>query len=163
MERNNIPIDRLREMLSYDPATGVLTWLKGAGRQRAGSVAGTVSHRGYLRVQLDGIETYAHRIAWALVTGEWIDEIDHVNGASNRFRNLRPASRQENQRNVRKHKDNRSGEKGVSWDCRKQKWRARIHLSGKEKFLGYFDARREAKAAYDAKAKELFGEFARAA
>jgi hypothetical protein len=34
--------ERLREVLSYDPQTGVFVWMVAAGRARIGDIAGSV-------------------------------------------------------------------------------------------------------------------------
>lgn len=90
-------------------------------------------------------------------------EVDHVNsdGLDNRRANLRLATRIEQQRNMRMHRDNASGFKGV---CRRDDlngWQATICHNGKNRYLGIFQTAPEAAAAYDRAARELHGEFAR--
>jgi hypothetical protein len=87
-------------------------------------------------------------------------EVDHINGdgLDNRRCNLRLCTRTENARNLRKSKANTSGYKGVSKYF--NKWQARLETNGKQVFVGLFPTIEEAARAYDAKAKELFGEFA---
>lgn len=41
-------------------------------------------------------------------------------------------------------KNNKSGTIGVSWDVRRQKWRAKISLKGNDIFLGYFFNKQDA-------------------
>jgi hypothetical protein len=43
---------------------------------------------------------------------------------------------------------------------RRGKWQAQIGCNGKKIFIGYFDDEEAAARAYDAKAAELFGEYA---
>ena len=75
--------DRLKELLHYDPDTGVFTWIqKPAPRGRAiiGSVAGGLKQHGYITIGINQREYYAHRLAWLYVYGEWPeDQIDHIN------------------------------------------------------------------------------------
>lgn len=52
------------------------------------------------------------------------------------------------------HKDNKSGQKGVSWMGSRQKWRAYIGFKGKQITLGYFDNKEDAiKARLEAEEK----------
>lgn len=86
--------------------------------------------------------------------------VDHINGNTldNRKRNLRIASRSQNQHNRGRNKNNTSGFKGVS--RYRGRWRARITVNWKEIRLGIFDTPEEAFDAYVAAAKEYHGEFA---
>lgn len=81
--------------------------------------------------------------------------VDHINGNSldNRRANLRLASAKDNAANTRR-KANRSGFIGVQ-PTKTGKFFAVISLN-----LGTFDTAEDAARAYDAKAIELFGEFA---
>jgi len=51
--------------------------------------------------------------------------------------------------------------KGVYWNKHKNKYMSRITLNGKLMFIGYFNNETLAAQAYDEKAKELHGEYAR--
>lgn len=91
-------------------------------------------------------------------------QVDHINGnrLDNRRENLRLCSNTENQRNLTRLRPGKSSShKGVSWYKKTQKWRAQITFSQKVILIGYFATELEAARAYDAKAIELFGEFAR--
>lgn len=50
---------------------------------------------------------------------------------------------------------------GVHWCVRDEKWIAQVECEGRRYHLGSFDDEHAAAAAYDQKARELFGEFAR--
>jgi len=91
------------------------------------------------------------------------DKIDHVNsdGLDNRRANLRPATHAQNQFNRRNLTKSFSGVRGVDYMKSARKWRARITVGGKSKFLGLFDNKECAKKAYQSAAKELHGDFAR--
>ena len=51
--------------------------------------------------------------------------------------------------------------RGVSWCKRQLQWVAYIQGQGHKRHLGYFSVEEDAARAYDAKARELFGEFAK--
>jgi hypothetical protein len=94
------------------------------------------------------------------VEGKIIDHINH-NGLDNRKANLRFATMQQNSWNQRKSRGNYSSRyKGVAWSKSRKKWRTRITLNGRVIFIGHFDDERTAAMAYDARAKELFGDYA---
>jgi hypothetical protein len=159
-----LTVERLREVLDYDPATGVFTWLIATSRRvRIGSVAGTVDPRGYRHINVDGHRYYAHRLAWFYVYGEWpagiLDHEDQVPG-HDWFKNLRPATQSKNLANSRRKTDSLSGFKGVAYVPRLSRWQARVAINGKRFYIGSFATPEEAHAAYMAKARELYGEFA---
>ncbi|MCC6776684.1 MAG: HNH endonuclease [Hyphomicrobiales bacterium] len=158
---------RLRELLHYDPKTGIFTWkVTINNKTRAGAAAGCRDGHAYHLIGVDGRLYVAHRLAWLWMTGAWPEaDIDHRNldKKDNRWSNLRAATRSGNMANTGARADNTSGLKGVTWDKHRNKWLAQIRVNGKNKFLGRFECLEAAHAAYVAKAKEMFGEFARAA
>jgi HNH endonuclease/AP2 domain len=87
--------------------------------------------------------------------------VDHRNGdgLDNRRQNLRPATNEENGRNRRLHRNNRSGFRGVAWV--RGRWQARISHEGRMRYLGRYPDPVSAARAYDEAARELRGEFAR--
>ena len=154
--------ERLKELLSYDPATGVFRWrVSLSNRAPSGSVAGCIRPDGYVQIMIDGKHYLAHRLAWLYVHGELAPQLDHADGnpSNNRISNLRPATQSQNNGNARKRSDNTSGKKGVSWHKRDKKWQSRIKHNGRQIYLGYFETAKAAHAAYCEKARELFGEF----
>lgn len=86
-------------------------------------------------------------------------QIDHINGnrLDNRRENLRVCNRSQNAMNTEKRSTNKSGYKGVSLDGKSGKWVAHIRNT----YVGGFHDIVEAARAYDAKARELFGDFAK--
>ena len=156
--------EHLREILHYDPATGIFTWrVKPSGSVKAGDRAGSPNDRGYLGIGIDYHLHISHRLVWLYVYGEWPKKhIDHINGntSDNRLINLREATIQQNQANSALRKDNKSGLKGARWHSRDKCWCSSIRKNGKSRHLGYFDTAKEAHAAYCTAAIEAFGEFA---
>jgi len=103
-----------------------------------------------------------HRIILSNILNNEL-KIDHINlnGCDNRESNLRTCTIKENCRNVNKHRDNKSGYKGVFKKKGRNKYCANIRFNGKLIHIGYFDTSEDAARAYDAAAIELFGEFAK--
>jgi len=149
-----IPIDRLREALTYEPADGSLVWLRRPAEhfkieaaaerwnaRHAGKSAGVENDGGYLAFSFARVNLLAHRVAFALVTGGWpkgvIDHLNHSR-ADNRAVNLRDVSHAENMRNLSQSVSNTSGRTGVSWHKASGRWRAFISEDGKHKDLGTF-------------------------
>jgi hypothetical protein len=144
---------RLSQVLTYDPASGVLRWLVSRGKGRAGEIAGNQHRNGYLRVGFDGRDYLAHRVAWCMHHGVWpTSAIDHIDGVktNNRIANLRYADKSLNGQNLKSsHKDKVvPAPLGVSWIKRRKKWRATICVRGTTKQLGLFDDVNEAARAY---------------
>ena len=150
--------ERLKELLDYNPETGLFTWLVSKGTRREDGIAGSLHPEGYWQIGIDGKLYKAHRLAWLYMTGEWPkDQIDHINGIrdNNRFINLREATQAENHQNRALNANNVSGYPGVSWHKRDCKWQGHITLDGKQKHLGYFDTPEVAHSAYLAAKAEL--------
>jgi hypothetical protein len=158
---------RLKELLHYDPKTGIFIWIKARRSTVVGTVAGYYSPT-YVKIQIDQNFYVAQRLAWLYMTGAWPDdELDHkdCDRHNNAWSNLRPATRYLNAMNSSKRKNPKSSKfKGVYWrGGRYQKWEARITFMGKEYYLGRFIDEKEAHKAYIVAAKKYCGEFARAA
>jgi hypothetical protein len=101
-----------------------------------------------------------HQEIMGAAEGKVIDHINH-NSLDNRKANLRFATTQQNSWNKRKNRSNYSSRyKGVAWSKSRKKWRTRITLNGRVIFVGHFDDEKTAAMAYDARAKELFGDYA---
>lgn len=164
-KEKSISVGRLSELLEYDAASGLLTWVSPTShRVSVGDVAGS-DDKGHLIVGIDGVKIYAHRVAWAMHFGEWPDNfIDHIDGdvTNNAISNLRVATHAENMANSKKSIRNSSGFKGVHFHKQSKKWRARIRANGAHHSLGLFDAPEEAHMAYMDAALRMKGEFARA-
>lgn len=149
----NLTAERVRELLSYDPATGQFHWKQRMSqRVHAGARAGSVSKRGYRSIKVEGKMRRACRLAWLMVHGEWPrHEIDHVNGdrGDDRIENLRDVTHQVNTQNLKGAKaTNRStGLLGVS-KGRRGRPQALIRINGETVSLGHFDSAELAHQAY---------------
>lgn len=158
-ENRVITQSRLKEVLHYDPETGVFTWLAQTGnRIKIGDIAGAVGAAGHRYVGVDRKLYFSHRLAWLYVTGSWPrNQIDHRNGVrdDNRIANLREAAPGQNQQNIKLPSTNKSGFMGVSWSRQKRKWAAHIMLAKRSKYLGYFTTPEDAHAAYLAAKADL--------
>ncbi len=103
MAIKDVTAERVRELLHYDPETGIFTHKVSRGGVSAGDIAGCLDSLGYVRISLGrGASRFAHRLAWLLVYGKWPDgDIDHIDQAkaNNRIANLRDVSRSANNQN----------------------------------------------------------------
>lgn len=159
MATADLTAQRLREVLDYDPESGLFRWKQRRGRAAAeGQVAGTPHPGGYICIKVFQNVVLAHRLAWLYVHGEWPkNKIDHMNGVrnDNRLCNLRDVSdlsSAQNQRQVRS--TSRSGVMGVRGNKSMSRWSARICVNYRHIELGFFDTKEEAAQAYwDAKRK----------
>lgn len=127
---------------------------------KAGHIYCNVDRDGYIRVRRNAVEYRAHRIIWEMFNGD-IPEgmlVDHIDGdtLNNRIENLRLATRTQNNANSKGHGNYPKGVVKVG-----SKYRARITHRGKTISLGTFDTVDEAKQAYDIKAQEFHGTFAK--
>lgn len=142
--------ERLRELLDYDPETGVFVWKCKQHGVTRGSVAGVTTNQGYKVICIQYIKYMAHRLAFVWMTGDCPDVVDHINRnrLDNSWSNLRPATIALNSRNSGLRSDNTSGFKGVYWRRQNNKWAAKIEINKKTKSLGYFLTKEEAASAY---------------
>lgn len=159
-----LSIEKLRELLSYDPEIGTLVWKfrypleenTSFNSQWAGREAFTsMNSLGYVQGEILGKNYKGHRVAFAIHYGYWPDEVDHEDGIKthNWISNLRDASRYSNAKNMPISKRNSSGVVGV----RKvgKKFQATICANGIRLTLGTFSefedavsARKEAELKY---------------
>lgn len=159
----HISVERLREMLNYDPQTGIFTWkIRPSPAAAAGDKAGCFD-RGYIRIKVKGKLYNAHRLAWFYCYGINPINIDHINRDStdNRIDNLREASQSQNRANSRNRKTKtKSGLKGVYYQKHTSLWFASMGSAGVYKYLGSWKDKKDAAIAYDEALVREFGEFA---
>lgn len=156
--------ERLKELLRYDPETGLFYWLQDRYRVKAGDRAGSVSPSTQYRIiRLDQRNYAEHRLAWFYAKGEWpASEVDHkdLNRQNNKWENLRLATSSQNKAN---RKGRGAYPKGVCFHKASGLFSSRIHSNGKQISLGYFNTPELAHEAYRLAAPKYHGEFARAA
>ena len=143
----------VREFLHYNSRTGVLIWKWRArkwfrakrnwtawNRKFAGKPAFTSVHvQGYLTGPILGKRYLAHRVIFLWMKGRWPEpEVDHddQDQGNNRWKNLKEATAQQNNKNHPKRHDNRSGVTGVF----RNPWGfvAYISVDGRRVHLGSF-------------------------
>jgi hypothetical protein len=134
---------RVRELLRYDPATGIFEWIKNhSSRARAGTRAGTVTGRGRRFISIDGKPILESRLVWLYVRGYWPSgDIDHKDGnpLNNALENLRDVDHEINMHNQRgAQKNSKIGLRGVSMHSDGKGYCAFISVKGKSIYLGRF-------------------------
>lgn len=157
---------RLLNLLSYDPETGIFTRLMSRRSDRVGLAAGSTDGKGHRQIKVDGRLYMGHRLAWLYMAGCWPQlDIDHINGdrSDNRWCNLRLATESQNGANSKLSRANTSGAKGVTRERKTGRWNAYVRVSRKAVYLGTFDTVKQASEAYREGAERAFGEFARVA
>lgn len=154
----NMTQEVLKQVLHYNPGTGVFTWQY---RDRsffkdlrsftmwntrfAGRVTGhefkTNSGKCYIKLNIFGKRWYGHRLAYLYMVGVLPDEVDHDdgNGTNNKWSNLNHATRRDNCMNYKLNVNNKSGVAGISLCKSTQRWHSRIQIDRQQIFLGSFD------------------------
>jgi hypothetical protein len=97
-----ISYEIVRDLLDYDPETGIVTYRKDYYKCRKGSTAGYRTDRGYLRIKIEGKHYRLHRVIWLWMYGTFPENtIDHINRvkSDNRISNLRDVTQKENCQN----------------------------------------------------------------
>lgn len=157
---------RLKELLRYDPETGVFTWLVWhPNGVKVGDMVGVIhKDTGYRQIKIDGRPYVAGRLAWLYMIGALpSSRIDHedTDKLNNSWHNLRPATASQNGANRCAPRNNTSGYKGVHFHKVRRLWQSQIRVAGKLLYLGRFDSIDLATAAYQSAAAKHFGQYAR--
>lgn len=166
---------RLREVLSYDPLTGIFRWKALTHRRanyRIGDIAGTVEDRGFRSIAIDGRRYAAAHLAFFWMTKRWpecrtrgskavVDRIDR-DPANTAWSNLRLAEGGRDKANSRRNRNRCEGPnaKKGAYLLASGKYRAAISADNKTRDLGTFATSEEAHNAYFRAAEVAFGAFA---
>ena len=157
MRRTPIPVDYIRECFSYVKKTGHLIWKERPishfaspaactrwNTRYAHTRAGKPDEKGRRWVSLRNVGMLlVARVIWAwcygIDPGENIVDHKDTDPSNDSFRNLRLATRSQNQFNQKTSVANSSGIKGVYYQQARGKYVAMLKIAGKSKYLGSFD------------------------
>jgi len=161
--------DHFIKILRFDATTGEFTWRArnenpAWSARYAGTTAGYLRSDGYMNIKTLRRSISSHRVAFLMVHGYLPNQIDHKNGipSDNRIDNLRGCrSGAPNCCNRLLSPRNTTGFKGLSKRRASGSWDAKIKYQGEHIHIGTFKTKVEAARAYDKKAKEIHGDFAR--
>lgn len=131
LNKSQITQALLKEYLSYDPNTGVLTWIKKPSKRaninsRAGSL---VPSTGYRSINLFGKSYPEHHVVWCWYHGLWSTSLlDHQNQIrdDNRIVNLREVTIAENAQNRKRRRDTVLNESGIWYNRKRNRYVAEI-------------------------------------
>lgn len=166
-DESMLPVEILRQLVSLDSETGKMVWLPrevkyfhAAGNKTADQICRIWNKRlagkpainskqgmGYLHGTIFNVKFLAHRVAYALHTGQWpLFTIDHIDGnkKNNRPSNLRDVQHKVNCRNQRIRINNTTGHTGIAFDKSRKKFVATVTIDFKTKHLGKFETFNEA-------------------
>jgi hypothetical protein len=153
--------ERLKELVEYYQDAGVFVWKVNTPRGPRGSLAGTLTGNGYMKMSVDGKQTLSHRAAWLYVHGVLpAGPIDHINGDTidNRLSNLRAVTVSQNTHNTKKLREaSKTGYPGVT--PKRSMFMARITANNQIIHLGIYKTIAEARIARLLGEKKCFGHF----
>lgn len=159
MQKHDLTAEKVLSLMRYEPETGLFIRLKTVARKHKGSQAGGIRPNGYRIIVIGRFQYLAHRLAWLVTHGSWpITDIAHIDGDrdNNRIANLcQSSATHRGQSRTQAKTGTVSGLLGVAWSESHKKWRASIMANGKSPFLGRYDTKEQAHAAYLAAKAEL--------
>lgn len=153
------PVEYLRECFSYDPATGILTWLQRprehfANEKTWRNINGQFAGKPALACwspkkgcvgRIANLDVLAHRVIYKFVTGNEPDGvIDHIDGdrRNNRWANLRCVTPAVNARNRARNSRTTAIAHGVRWH--QGGYEASIKHNKQQIYIGRFPAAEQA-------------------
>lgn len=159
---------QLRDMLDYDPATGIMVWRNCSkyharkNGKEAGVITPSRAGKYYCKLSIAGKRYARSRLAFLWMTGRWpTEQVDHINGNSldDRWENLREVTQTQNAWN---HKGRKREQSDLPMGVRRlgRRFQARLAVNKTMVHLGTFETAQQASETYR-KAREVhYGEFA---
>ena len=141
---------RLKELLHYNPDTGVFTRLcqSANNKCKVGDIAGYLDKQyGYWFIGINYKKYKRSILAWLYMEGYFPEhDMDHENRIchDDRWCNLRHVSHQCNIRNSENFKNNKTGVKGVCFSKCHDKYSAQIKIKNHKHHLGLYHSFTEA-------------------
>jgi hypothetical protein len=148
----------------FEYKEGELYWkVAKAQRLKVGDLAGTLINTGRKSTKINNKLYLNHRIIFLMFHGYLPKFIDHIdnNPLNNKIENLREATFQQNQWNMKKPLRNTSGSKNVSWYKPTKKWRVQLIVNKKTLNLGYYKDLELADLVAQEARNKYYGEYAR--
>ena len=154
---------RLKELLHYDPDSGVFTWRVTRKKCPAGKRSGTQRSDGYRIISIDRKNYLESRLAFFYMLEKWpTHHIDHRDRdpSNTKWLNLREATQSQNAMNSPVRTNNRTGFKGVRRAKQPVGYEAYYFKNGKHVTIGTFPTIEAASTARRAAVDAAYGEFA---
>ncbi len=153
--------EQVKELFEYKENS--LYWKDPLFKTRKDKPAGCTLNNGYRQISVKYKKYLEHRLIYLYHHGVLPKYVDHIDGntLNNSIENLRECTHMQNHFNQKKHKNNTSGFKGVSFHVLSQKWRASVWINYKQYHLGLFDDIKDAHTACVNFRNKHHGEFAR--
>ena len=132
--------DYLKEILDYDPKTGIFKWKVSKRKTRDGDIAGSVNSKDRRVLSIDGLSFGASRLAFLYMTGAFpVHSVRHLNNinSDDRWANLKEVEPVVSRKAANKYP-------GVHWKVRKSQYEVKFYANGRHVVLGCFDDFNEA-------------------
>lgn len=132
--------EKLKELVEYKDGQ-LVAKVKWADKVKVGSTLGGKNSKGYILISIQKKRYYAHRLVFVYHHNSCPAYIDHIDGdkSNNRIENLRAASSNQNNYNVKTPKSNKSGVKNVHWNKKNYNWNVTLSANNKSMYFGSFD------------------------
>jgi hypothetical protein len=150
----------LREIFNYKD--GEFYWKNHKYKALNNKKVGGINGMGYHQLTINSKLYATHRLIFLFHYNFLPKTIDHIDGnkLNNKIENLREATLSQNQQNTKKHKDNTSGVKGITWHKFNKRWQVQMTVNGKNKYFGAYKDIDYAKFVIDAMRNKYHKEFA---